>query len=507
MTASLRTLLRGSTIYAAGTMLARFGGFLLLPFYLQVLEPEEYGIVALVISIVAFLTILYRVGLDGALMRLHFDLDEAQRPGLYRSLMAVTLAISAVGSLLLAVGVGPFFEAIFHAPFVPFGVLALAITFVNSADYVPSVLYRATQQPARFLTFNLSSFAISSAISISLVAAGAGAEGLLVGQLVGGAIMLAVVLVIVLRLPGPLWMPSSLRPALRFGLPIVPHQISTWTTRLSDRWLLGFLLVLPTAQERLAMIGVYQLGYQLGSVVTMLATSFNAAWTPFLYRVGESPAGPTVFRHMFTLTSAGFLWIALALGAFAPEIIAVIARPGYEMAADVLPVVAIGSAFQAMYTMLVGVIFLRRRTAYLPIITVVSAAINIALNLLLIPLFGIMGAAWTTLIAYALFAILTWQFARMVYPLSLDYPRVAVAIVVAVAGIVLARLVDGSADDVVAAGVRHGAIVGFAALGFVALVRRPVRELRAATAGVGEDDAEALPSDRSDTSPATRPAR
>ena len=486
MTASLRTLFRESSIYAAGTMLARFGGFLLLPIYLQGPGTRRYGTVALVTSIVAFLTILFRLGLDGALMRMHFDLDESDRPGLYRSLMAVTLAVAAAGSLLFAAGFGPFFEAIFQAPFVPYGVLALAITFVNSADYVPSILYRATQQPGRFLTFNLGSFAVSSAISIAFVLGGLGAAGVLLGQLIGGAIMFAVVLVVALRPRGPLWLPSVVRPALRFGVPIVPHQISTWTTRLSDRWLLAFLLVLPTAQERLALIGVYQLGYQLGSVVSMLATSFNAAWTPFLYRVGETSAGPTVFRHMFTITSAGFLWLALALGAFAPEIIAVIARPGYEMAADVLPVVAIGSAFQAMYTMLVGIIFLRRRTAYLPIITVVSAAINIGLNLLLIPRYGIMGAAWTTLIAYVLFAILTWMFARAVYPLSLDYARVGVAVTVAVAGLVLARMVDASADDAVAAGIRHAGIVGGAAIGFATMLRGPSRELRRAAAGVDE---------------------
>jgi O-antigen/teichoic acid export membrane protein len=505
MTASLRTLLRGSTIYAAGTMVARFGGFLLLPFYLRVLEPEEYGTVALVISIVAFLTILYRVGLDGALMRLHFDLEDTQRPGLYRSLMAVTLAVAAAGSLLLALVVGPFFEGIFHVAFVPFGVLALAITFINSADYVPSILYRATERPGRFLAFNLGSFAVTSVLSVALVTVGAGPEGLLIGQLIGGAIMFVVVLVIAFRLGGPLFLPSTIRPALRFGIPIVPHQIATWTTRLSDRWLLGFLLVLPTA-ERLAMIGVYQLGYQLGSIVMMLATSFNAAWTPFFYRVGDSPAGPVVFRHTFTITSMGFLWLALALGAFAPEIIAIIARPGYELAAEVVPVVALGAACQAIYTMLVGIIFLRRRTGYLPLITLVSAGINVGLNLLLIPRFGIMGAAWTTLIAYALFAILTWLFARRVYPLSLDYGRVVVAIVVAVAGIVLARVADGAADDVVGAGIRHGAIVAVAGISFAAMLREPLRELRSATAGF-DDGLEPGTSGRSDTTSATRPAR
>ena len=208
---TLRTLVRGSAIYAGGTMLARLGGFILLPIYLQLMSRSEYGLVALMTSIVGFLGIAYKLGLDGALMRLHFDTPRKQRAGLYRSLLAVTLVFSAAASLLLAGAAGPFFDTIFFGvPFAPYGVLALAIAFVGSGDYVPSILYRSTQQPGRFLAFQLGSFAITSALSLGLVASGLGAAGALLGQLIGGGVMLVVAVVIAARLRGPMWLPESI---------------------------------------------------------------------------------------------------------------------------------------------------------------------------------------------------------------------------------------------------------------------------------------------------------
>ena len=486
---TLRTLARGSAIYAAGTLLARFGGFVLLPIYLALMSQSEYGLVALVTSIVGFLNILYRLGLDGALMRLHFDTGDEDRPGLYRTLLALTIAVAAALSVALGVLVGPVFDTIFFGvSFIPYGLLALALAFVGSADYVPAIRYRATQQPGRFVAFNLGSFAISSACSLALVVIGMGAAGALLGQLIGGAVMLVVAIAITVRPRGRTWLPQAIRPSLRFSLPIVPHQVSTWSIRLSDRWLLGLLLPLP-AMQRLEAIGAYSVGYQLGSLVSMVSTSFNAAWTPYLYRVGDGPRGPRIFRSVLTITAAGFAWLALALAALAPEIIAVIADPGYAVAAEVMPVIAFGAACQAAYTMLVGIVFLRRQTGYLPAITGASAVANIGLNVVLIPRLGVMGAAVTTLIAYLVFAALTYAFARRIYPLDVDVRRFLLITTLTVTGALLARRFDAPAGEIWPSGAIHAGIVLAIGAILIPVVRGPFAELRhdVAIAGDGDD--------------------
>jgi O-antigen/teichoic acid export membrane protein len=312
--------------------------------------------------------------------------------------------------------------------------------------------------------------------------------------------MLCVAAVIAARLPGRAWLAASLRPALAFGVPLVPHQISTWTIRLSDRWLLGALLAGP-ATQRLEAIGAYTLGYQLGTLISMVSSSFNAAWTPYLYRVGDTERGPRIFRQVMTIATAAFFWMALGLSALAPEIITVIAKPGYEIAADVLRIVAFGTACQAVYTVLVGIIFLRRKTLYMPVITVASAAANVGLNLVLIPRIGVLGSAVATVAAYALLAALTYLYARRSYPLDLDGVRLGASAGLCVAAAFGARMLDGQPGEILVPGLLHAALVAAVGAILALIVRGPVRELRR-DAAAAEVPAEDGFSARSDTTAA-----
>src|SRR5207249_1710635 len=107
--------------------------------------------------------------------------------------------------------------------------------------------------------------------------------------------------------------------------------------------------------------------------------------------------GPALFRQVTTLATAGLLVLAVGLSVLSPEVVLILAGPQYGAATQVLPVIAFASVFQGLYTLLVTVVFLMKRTARLALLTISSAILNIGLNLVLIPRIGIMGAAWSTL--------------------------------------------------------------------------------------------------------------
>ncbi len=470
------SLVRGSATYTVGNVIARLGSFLLLPVYVRLLTRDEFGIVALVTSLVGLLRIVYTLGMDGALMRLHFDVSDEDRPRLYATLAAFAVGVAGLISVLLGVGLGPFFETVFFGlPFQPYGVLALAIAFVGALDFVPAVMYRAREQPMRFLLFSVGSFVAAAALSVLFVVLGWGAVGVLLGQLIGGAAVMLFSAVVGIWPSRFRFDVSVLGPALKFGAPLLPHQLGAWFLRLSDRWLIGLLLAIPLV-DRLGAIGAYSLGYQLGYIVAIVGLSFNAAWTPVFYRVGNGPHGPPFLRDMVTVTAGGFVVLAAALAIMAPEIVEVLARPGYEVAAVVLPIVAFASAFQGIYTMFVSVIFLRRRTLILPLITAASAAANIGLNLLLIPIFGVVGAAWSTLAAYVLFAALTYAAASRIYPIRPDWGRLAGIFFVGVGGSALGYAL--SVRSTLGSTIADLAAFAVTATICLLLVRAPVARLR-----------------------------
>ncbi|MGH2444659.1 MAG: oligosaccharide flippase family protein [Candidatus Limnocylindria bacterium] len=485
---SLRRLARESALYTVGNIAPKIGAFLLLPVYVRFLSQADYGAVALLSSFSGILAVVYHMGVDGSLMRLHFDTEGRERARLYLTLATFTFVVATGLTVILALALGPSFETWFAGtPFMPLGLLALLIAWAGSMQFVPSVLFRASGQPGRFLAVNLGAFVVSSVASIILIVGfDLRAPGVLIGQLIANLAVLGVTAGIVVRLGNVGLDLQGLRAALKLGLPLLPHQLSAWALRLGDRWLIALLIGLPALEAR-AQIGVYAVGYQLGYVVTIFVSSFNAAWSPYFFRIGDRPDAPRFYADMTTVVLAGIMALATGVSALAPEIVGLVARPGYEAAADVLPVIAFASVLQGAYTMFVTVIFFTKRTGPLALITFASAALNLTLNVGLIPVFGIMGAAWSTAGAYAFFAAATYLFARRDYPVRIAWLRLGTLLVLGIGAVFLARV--AAPGPSVLAGAIHLVIgIGYTVVAVLACMA-PIARLRTLSRG--------LPADRS----------
>ena len=478
----LRALLRGSLLYTVGNMLPRLGAFLLLPVYTAAMAPAEFGVFSLMLSLSGLLAIVYRLGLDGALLRLHFDVTSRRRPALYLTLATVTFGAVVLFSVLFGLIGAPIFDVVFPGVgFLPYGLLALAITATMAFQYVPSALFRATERPGRFLVFALGAFGTGVIVTVLfLLIVPLGAVGGLLGQLGTGIAVVLVTLAILVRLRRPAFDRGLAREGLAYGLPLVPHGMAAWVLSLSDRWLIGLLIGVPALGAQ-AAVGIYSFGYVIAQVVSLVAMSFNSAWVPFFFARGEGPRGPRILTEMTTLSIAGLGLLAIGIAALAPEATQLLAvsRWGEEarVAADVMQLVAVAFLAHGLYFMVVSVVFLQRRTGGLPLITLAAGAVNVGANLLLIPRLGIMGAAWSTLAGYVVLAAVTWWYARASYALQLDLVRLG-TLFGAVAVLVLGGRLVTPQDNLILSTVTHLAtILGYAAVAWF-VVRRPVAVLR-----------------------------
>lgn len=482
------SLLRGSLLYTIGSVVPRIGIFLLLPIYTRGMGPAEFGIFSLMLSLAGLLTILYRLGQDGALLRFHFDLASKRAAALYWTLTAVTVIAGVVFSLVLVTLAGPVFGAIFAGiDLWPYGWLAAGIALVTAVQFVPTTWFRATEHPERVVGFGLATFVVGAAVTLVLVLGlHLGAVGGLLGQLAAGLVAVAVTLALLSR-RRPARIDTELaRDGLRFGLPLVPHGLAGWVLNLSDRWVIGLTIGLGVAATQRA-IGIYSLGYQLGQVVAVVGLALNTAWVPFFYVRGEHPRGPELLREMSSLSIAALAILVAFAGALAPEVVRVLAPASWgtdaAIAAQVTPLVAIASLVQGLYLMAVSPVFLRKRTAALPLFTLLAGAVNVGLNLVLIPRIGVVGAAWSTIAGYGTLAAGTIWYARRDYRLEFDWLRLA-ALVAIDGGAIVVSLAVAPAGLLVAGGV-HLAI-GVVAAGAIALVvLRPWARARMLVAATG----------------------
>jgi O-antigen/teichoic acid export membrane protein len=213
-----------------------------------------------------------------------------------------------------------------------------------------------------------------------------------------------------------------------------------------------------------------------------VAMSFNAAWVPVWYARGDADHGPALLREMTTLVMAGLAVLAVGVSVIAPELTRLLGTRRWgaeaEVAATVIPVVAAASLVYGLYFMLVSTVFLRRRTAGLPLLTLAAGAANVVANIVLIPSIGIMGAAWSTLIGYGVLTALTWWYAARSFPISVDLLRLLFIAAAGVVAVAAAQALTGPRAGLTASGTLHLAVAAVYTLLLVPVVRGPVGRLR-----------------------------
>jgi O-antigen/teichoic acid export membrane protein len=211
-----------------------------------------------------------------------------------------------------------------------------------------------------------------------------------------------------------------LKKALAFSLPLVPHGLASWGLTLSDRAILQLYVTLSA-------LGLYSLGYQLGSIMIMISGAISNAWVPFFFRriAGEGDAAKPALARLVTYYVLTVCAVAVGLCIFARDAVMLLTHESFHPAYSVVPVVAIGYLWNSLYVIPANFLFVKSRTAWLPVATVTAGMVNIGLNFALVPRFGIMAAAWASFAAFLALFVFTWVIARRFFPFPYEYGRLA----------------------------------------------------------------------------------
>lgn len=418
------SLTKQSAIYGLGIFLNQGITFFLIPIYTHYLSTEQYGISASVTSAVGVLTILLTLSIETALARFYYDFDsEEQR----RSYFGVAWLFLTVFGLALTVLVSLLGKGIFglilpDVPFVPYGLLAVWGTFVGGASIIPTVLFRVREQPRRFVAFTVSQFLFRILLNIVFVVfLRQGVKGIFIATLIANAVYAIPLTRITFRSVSLSVNWKHLRASLAFSLPFVPHRLGTWVLNVSDRIVLANFVTL-------ADVGLYNLGYRFGTILAAVFDAVNLAFTPFFFKTAREPDGPEALARLVTYFATGVAFLTLATVLLSRAVILLMAAPAFWSAARVVPPVALAYGVNGLYLALVAGPSYVKKTARIPLYTGIAAAINIGANLIFVPRYGIMAAAWSTFAAFLLRTILIGIDSQRVFPLPYEYKRLALSL-------------------------------------------------------------------------------
>ena len=201
---------------------------------------------------------------------------------------------------------------------------------------------------------------------------------------------------------------------LVFGTPHIVNLISGWFLQLSDRYLLEHFASLSVAAG-------YSVAYTLGGVLsTAIITPFSLAWWILLYTIAKRTDAQHVFKLVFRGFSFVLLFATLGMSLFGGSIFDLLFPASYHAQAAIIPIIALSMLFNGLFIVVNLGVALLRKTWLTSLYFIVSALMNIGINIVLIPAYGAMGAAIATLVAYIALALIAYLFNQRMYPVPFE---------------------------------------------------------------------------------------
>jgi O-antigen/teichoic acid export membrane protein len=414
----LKRLASTGAAYTASSVISKLFALALLPLYTRHLTRADYGAAEVLLAAVVALSIVVRLGIIEALLRFYYRFDERRdRDRVVRSSFALLLLTSTAGALLAALFAGPLSELMLIAVF---GLWA----FTNYE--LQMALFRLDERARDYFTASIVNVLLTIAFTVWLVVfQDEGARGLLLGNFVPTAIVLGGLIVLNHSRLGLRPDRETLRPMLRFGLPTMPAEFSLYALNFIDRIMLVRFVGLAEA-------GLYSLAVKFSQVVTVLVRAFNLAWPPLAYSIRDDDEARRTYAFIvtyFLLLAAG---VVLALSLEARWVVRALAAPAFFDAWKAVPLVSTGVTLYALFMVLVVIAGRTGRTEYNFPVTAVAAAVNVVLNLLLVPPHGLIGAGIALVGSYLVMLALMYGVTRRLFPVPFQWGRMARIVVIAI---------------------------------------------------------------------------
>lgn len=417
--ARLRRLAVNSAVYLTGDAVAQGLALLLFPLYTRYLTPEDYGILALTQTVTIVLTILFGLALSSGLSRLFFEAEsEEERARLYGTILSFLVVVpAAFAGLLHLAGKLDLLDPFEAAPYTPYLQYAVGTAYLGLFIQLPTAIYQARQEPRKVMALTILNAVSLAAATIALVVVvEQGVLGALRGALIGAGVTAVVSIVLVARMASFRLSKRWLLAAFAFSLPLVPHMLGTWVLYLSDRFVLERFV--STAD-----LGLYSLGAAVGTAahffVTAVGRAFGPAFILALKRESERDQVPV----MGTFWVLGLAWVCTAMALLLPDVIRLLAPAEFADATEVVPWIVYGYLAFGLYIVAAQGTWFSMRTQLVAVLTLTAGALNVGLNFLLIPEFGIVGSAAATLIAFAALALMQGTLSQRLHRIDWEYGR------------------------------------------------------------------------------------
>lgn len=442
---SLIKKLAGETaLYGLSSIVGRLLNYLLVPLHTRLFVEQEYGVVSHLYALSGVLIVIFSYRMESAFFR--FGTPSADREKAYSTGMWSLLLSTGALLVLLQVFAQPIAQALDypqHTEYIRWFALILAFDCLCE---LPFARLRLEQRPIRFVTAKIFNIGLNVALNVFWLvfcpwAAQNGHDWVrLVWSPEGGiayvflANVFASALTLVLLAPqfrAIRWAfdPGLWKQMVKYAAPLIIVGLAGIMDEMFSRVMMPKLLT-GTLEENRAQLGIFAANYKLAMLISLFTQAYRYAAEPFFFRHANDKNALKIqadATKWFTIAAAsGMLGILLFL-----DLVKIFLGSKFHSGLTVVPVLLMANLFLGLYYNFSVWFRLKDRTMLGAWVSLAGGLLTIGLNLVWIPRYGYVGAAFVTLICYAFMSFATWFAGRKHYPVPYDFGRMSLYVGIA----------------------------------------------------------------------------
>lgn len=422
----IKNLSKDTLIYGTNTIIGRFLGFFLVPFYTNKFLPEEYGIITIIYSYIAILNVFFSIGLESGYMKF----ASTREVGTEKQNFSTPYIIVLFNSLLLSCLIF-FFSSDLTSVFQidsSYGYLikySAVILFFDTIVLIPFALLRLNNKAKSFAGIKITNIVLNVLLNIILISFfNFGIEAVFISNLIASLVTFVLLLPLLRKNFSFSINKDLLKELLKFSLPWIPAGIAANLVQIIDRPILKYL-----TDDKI--VGIYTANYKLGIFMMLVVSMFEFAWRPFFLNNASEPDAKKIFSKVLTIFVLFCSVVFLIISFFIEDIVKMnlpfnfhLIGKAYWEGLEIVPVILFAYILYGIYINFMAGIYIEKKTKYLPLITGAGAIANIVSNFILIPEYSYMGAAISTLISYAVMMTGIFLVSQKYYKVNYEYKKV-----------------------------------------------------------------------------------
>jgi O-antigen/teichoic acid export membrane protein len=435
----IKTIFRHYLIYSFGNLASKAIGFLMIPVYTRYLTPDDYGIIEILTITSSIVSNILILGLSSAVLRFYFNYNSIRDKN---KVVSTALTFTLITTFLAVAFLYNFSKNIsflvFNSQryFYLFQVLFVTLFFEISVA-IPYMYLRAKDKSVMFTTISLLQLVLGLSFNIwFIVGLRLGVLGVLFSSLLSNLLISSFMLLFVFRDVGLHFSVNKLKEMMPYGIPLIPANLAMIVLNMGDRFLLQHFCSL---QE----VGLYSLGYRFAMMIGVLVGQpFLRVWNTHMFLIAERNDASEIYSRVLVYYSFILLFFGLGVSVLIKDILKIMATPEFFDAHKVVPFVVLGYIFYEVYYIFTVGIYLKKHTKWIAFIVSFATGLNILLNLLMIPKFGMMGAASVTALSFFCLPLSAYFLSNRLYHISFEFERVVKLIFVALIIYFAGSLID-----------------------------------------------------------------